>query len=45
MNHIERRDREQVYISDDAVFEEQKIARRLTLQLNTVDRLVSGKKP
>ena len=38
MNHIERRDREQVYISDDAVFEEQKIARRLTQQLNTVDR-------
>ena len=38
MNHIERRDREQVYISNDAVFEEQKIARRLTQQLNTVDR-------
>lgn len=38
MNNIERRDNELVYISDDAVFEEQKIARRLTQQLNTVDR-------
>lgn len=38
MNQIERRDRELVYISDDAVFEEQKIARRLTQRLNTMDR-------
>lgn len=38
MNNIERRDKELVYISDDAVFEEQKIARRLTQELNTVDR-------
>ena len=38
MNNIERRDKELVYISDDSVFEEQKIARRLTQQLNTVDR-------
>ncbi|MBO5622597.1 MAG: sugar O-acetyltransferase, partial [Butyrivibrio sp.] len=38
MNNIERRDKELVYISDEAVFEEQKIARRLTQKLNTVDR-------
>ena len=38
MNNIERRDRELVYISDDSVFEEQKIARRLTQELNTADR-------
>ena len=38
MNNIERRDKELVYISDDAVFEEQKIARRLTQELNTADR-------
>lgn len=38
MNNIERRDREMVYISDEAVFEEQKVARRLTQELNTADR-------
>ena len=38
MNNIERRDKELVYISDDDVFEEQKIARRLTQELNTIDR-------
>ena len=38
MNNIERRDRGLVYISDDSVFEEQKIARRITQKLNTVDR-------
>lgn len=38
MNNIERRDRQILYISDDEVFEEQKRARRLTQQLNTVDR-------
>jgi maltose O-acetyltransferase len=38
MSNIERRDRERVYISDDQVFEEQKIARRLTQELNTADR-------
>lgn len=38
MNNIERRDRGMVYVSDDAVFEEQKVARRLTQRLNTVDR-------
>lgn len=38
MNHIERRDSGLVYISDDAVFEEQKKARILTQQLNTADR-------
>lgn len=38
MNNIERRDKGMVYISDDVVFEEQKRARRLTQQLNTIDR-------
>lgn len=38
MNNIERRDKGMVYISDDQVFEEQKIARALTQELNTVDR-------
>lgn len=38
MNNIERRDRGMAYVSDDAVFEEQKVARRLTQRLNTVDR-------
>lgn len=36
MTNVERRDKELVYISDDEVFEEQKIARRLTQELNTV---------
>lgn len=38
MNNIDRRDKGLVYISDESVFEEQKIARRLTQKLNTVDR-------
>ncbi|MBR1391883.1 MAG: sugar O-acetyltransferase [Lachnospiraceae bacterium] len=38
MTNKERRDRELLYISDDEVFEEQKRARRLTQELNTVDR-------
>lgn len=38
MNNIERRDRGMAYISDDSVFEQQKPARRLTQQLNSVDR-------
>ena len=38
LNHIERRDREMPYISDDAVFEQQKRARILTQKLNTTDR-------
>ncbi len=38
MNNIERRDCGMVYISDDAVFEEQKRARILTQKLNTADR-------
>lgn len=38
MNNIERRDAELPYISDENAFEEQKIARRLTQELNTVDR-------
>lgn len=38
MNHIERRDRELPYISDESVFEEQKVCRRITQQLNTIDR-------
>lgn len=38
MSNVERRDSELVYISDEEVFEEQKIARRLNQKLNTVDR-------
>ena len=38
MNNIERRDRGMAYISDESVFEQQKPARRLTQQLNSVDR-------
>lgn len=38
MTHAERRDLGLPYISDEAVFEEQKIARRLTQELNTADR-------
>ncbi len=38
MNHIERRDAGLPYISDDSVMEQQKTARRLTQELNTIDR-------
>lgn len=38
MNNIERRDAGLAYISDDAIFEQQKPARKLTQELNTVDR-------
>lgn len=38
MNHIERRNREMAYISDEAVFEEQKKCRVLTQRLNQADR-------
>lgn len=38
MNNIERRNAGMAYISDDAVFEEQKRARMLTQKLNTADR-------
>lgn len=38
MNHAERRDLELPYISDEAVFEEQKVCRRILQRLNTVDR-------
>ena len=38
MTNKERRDTDLLYISDDEVFEEQKRARRLTQELNTVDR-------
>lgn len=38
MNNIERRDAGMAYISDDAIFEQQKPARRLTQQLNSMDR-------
>lgn len=38
MDHITRRDRGMAYISDEAVMEEQKTARRLTQKLNTMDR-------
>lgn len=38
MDNIERRDREMPYISDDAVFEEQKITRKLLQEFNFMDR-------
>lgn len=38
MDNRERRDAGMVYISNEAVFEEQKRARRLTQKLNTMDR-------
>lgn len=38
MNNVERRDREMPYISDQSIMEQQMTARRLTQQLNTVDR-------
>ena len=38
MTNIERRDLQMPYISDEAVFEEQKRARKLTQKLNTADR-------
>ena len=37
MNQIERRDKGLVYISDEAVFEEQRVARKLTYALNHHD--------
>ena len=37
MDHRKRRDEEMAYISDEAVFEEQKITRRLVEELNTAD--------
>lgn len=38
MKNTERRDRELAYISDAEVMEQQKTARRLTQQLNSIDR-------
>lgn len=38
LSNKERRDSEQLYLSDSEVFEEQKRARRLTRKLNTMDR-------
>lgn len=38
MDQIKRRDAQIPYFSDDAVFEQQKPARRLTQAMNTVDR-------
>lgn len=38
MDNITRRNKELPYISDESVFEEQKRARRLTQQLNNIDR-------
>lgn len=37
MNNIERRDLEMPYITDDAVFEEQKVTRRLIQEFNRMD--------
>ena len=38
MNNIERRDQQILYISDDAVFEEQKKCRSILQKLNFMDR-------
>lgn len=38
MDQRERRDKQLPYISDEHVFEEQKRARKLTQQLNTMER-------
>lgn len=38
MNHVERRDLELPYISDETVFEEQKVCRKILQRLNTADR-------
>ena len=38
MNNQERRDKEILYITDDAIMEEQAVARRLCQKLNTMDR-------
>ena len=38
MNNIERRDQQILYISDDAVFEEQKKCRAILQKLNFMDR-------
>ena len=38
MNHIERRGREMLYISDESVMAEQKIVRKLVQEFNTMDR-------
>ena len=38
MNHIERRDAQLPYISDDSIFEQQKVCRKILQKLNTVDR-------
>ena len=37
MNNIERRNANIAYISDSAVFEEQKVCRRILQRLNTAD--------
>lgn len=37
MNNIERRDAEMAYISDEAVFDEQKVTRKLLREFNTTD--------
>ena len=38
MNHIERRDKELAYISDESVFDEQKKCRKILQKLNFMDR-------
>lgn len=38
VNNVERRDKEMPYIADQSIMEQQMMARRLTQQLNTVDR-------
>ena len=38
MDNVKRRENQLLYISDDKVMEQQKVTRKLTQQLNTVDR-------
>ena len=38
MNNKERRDQQILYITDDAIMEEQAVARRLCQKFNTMDR-------
>ncbi len=42
MNNLERRDQQILYISDDAVFEEQKKCRNILQKMNFMDRADSA---
>ncbi len=38
MNHVERRDAQMAYISDESIFEEQAVCRKKLQKLNFMDR-------